>query len=258
LATILTRFPLVILWNWANLLVFDLANQRHAESVEEDAINKPWRPIPTGRISTSQTRRLLQLAIPAVLAINYFLGAWQETVILFTLTWMYNDLGGGDDGWIMRNVIIAFAFSQYNKGALRVAAQQDFVISDKAWVWLLITSGVIGTTMHYQDLKDQEGDRMRGRKTAPLVLGDAVTRWTLAIPTAVWSVGCPAYWDSGVWGYLLPVGVGGVIIWRTLFMRGFKADKRTWWMWAAWTGIIWLLPLFKDHSIFDRFLAQYC
>ena len=165
---VLGRLPSVVLWNWLNLLIFDLANQRHPESVLEDTVNKPWRPLPSGRISIAQTRRLLLFALPVVLGINDYLGAWEETVLLFTLTWMYNDLGGGDDGFAVRNLVIAAAFSQYNKGALRVAARMGFSVPPTAWWWLCITSGVIGTTMQIQDLKDQDGDRARNRHTAPL------------------------------------------------------------------------------------------
>lgn len=255
---VLGRLPLVVLWNWSNLLIFDLANQRHHESMVEDMINKPWRPLPSGRIGLNQTRRLLLVALPVVLGINYLLGAWEETVILFSLTWMYNDLGGGDDGFILRNLIIAAAFSQYNKGAFRVATQTSFDVSTTTWCWLAMTSGVIGSTMQVQDMKDQEGDRTRNRRTAPLALGDYIARWTIAIPTAVWSIACPAFWNLNVLGYLLPVGVGMIIVFRILFLSGFKADKRTWWIWTAWTAIIWMLPLFKDSSVFNRFWNQYC
>ncbi|KAB8076128.1 UbiA prenyltransferase family [Aspergillus leporis] len=242
-----------MLWNWLNLLVFDLANQRHPESVVEDAINKPWRPLPSGRINITQTRRLLLYSLPVVLSINYYLGAWEETALLFTLTWIYNDLGGGDDGWILRNSVIAAAFSQYNKGALRVATRGGFNVSGTTWAWLAITSGVIGTTMHVQDMKDQAGDRAKNRRTAPLVLGDGPARWTIAIPTAIWSIVCPAFWKLGLPGYVLPVSIGAIIVLRILLLRGFTADKRTWWIWTAWTGIIWMVPLFKDYSVFIRF-----
>ncbi|OGM50091.1 hypothetical protein ABOM_001251 [Aspergillus bombycis] len=33
LVQVLERVPAVMLWNWLNLLIFDLANQRHPESV---------------------------------------------------------------------------------------------------------------------------------------------------------------------------------------------------------------------------------
>lgn len=44
------RLPSILAFNIANLLVFDLANQRSPSSVVEDRINKPWRPIPQVRI----------------------------------------------------------------------------------------------------------------------------------------------------------------------------------------------------------------
>ena len=242
-----------MLWNWLNILVFDLANQRHPESVAEDIINKPWRPLPSGRITTCQTRRMLQIALPAVLGINYYLGAWEETALLFILTWIYNDLGGADDGFITRNTVIALGFSQYNKGALRVATQGGFHIPPETWWWLAVTSGVIVTTMHIQDMKDQEGDRTKGRRTAPLVLGDYQARWTIAVPMAAWSFACPAFWRLSPLAYVLPVGFGMMIVARVLLLRGFEADKRTWWIWTAWTAIIWMMPLFKDYTVFIRF-----
>ncbi|KAJ5737964.1 UbiA prenyltransferase family [Penicillium malachiteum] len=74
----LRRAPLVLIYNWSNSFIFALANQRLPESVEEDRLNKPRRPLPSGRMTP--------------------LGPWDETSLLFTLNWMYNDLGGGDEG----------------------------------------------------------------------------------------------------------------------------------------------------------------
>ena len=83
---IMQRLPLVILFNWSNVFIFELANQRQPESVIEDRINKPWRPLPTGRISPDGTRRLMLVAIIAVFAINVAMGVWKETALLFVLT----------------------------------------------------------------------------------------------------------------------------------------------------------------------------
>ncbi|PYI09765.1 hypothetical protein BO78DRAFT_394663 [Aspergillus sclerotiicarbonarius CBS 121057] len=253
LLPVLKRIPTVMLWNWLNLFVFNLANQRFPESVEEDKINRPWRPLPAGRISTTQTRRLLLLAIPVVLGLSVYLGAWEETALLYTLNWTYNDLGGGDDGFVLRNVLLAIAFSQYNKGSLRVATRAGFEILPRTWWWIITTSAVIGTTMHIQDIKDMEGDCAKNRRTVPIVLGDGPARWSVAVPVAMWSVVCPAFWGLGVLGCVLPVGVGAAIAYRTLMLREVAADRTTWKMWTAWTGVIWMLPLFKDYGVFVRF-----
>src|SRR5438046_251700 len=184
-ASVLLRLPWVLLFNWLNLLVFDLANQRLPESAKEDGLNKPWRPIPSGRMTSSQVRQSMLLAIPLVLIFNHFvLDVGTETALLYVLTWLYNDLKGGDEGWIFRNVIIAFAFGFYNMGSIKVAAVtgSSAEVTREGYIWIIIISGVIFTTMHVQDLKDQAGDLARGRKTAPLVLGDLPARWTLAIP----------------------------------------------------------------------------
>ena len=80
---VLQRLPLIILFNWSNVFIFDLANQRHPESIKEDVANKPWRPLPTGRLSPEQTRQVMAIAIPAVLELNFSFGVWKGTALLF-------------------------------------------------------------------------------------------------------------------------------------------------------------------------------
>ncbi|ORY18576.1 UbiA prenyltransferase family-domain-containing protein [Clohesyomyces aquaticus] len=194
---LLSRTPAVILFNCSNLLIFDLANQRLWESVIEDKLNKPWRPIPSERMTRSEVRRALQLVIPIVLAINhYVLHTGAETACIILGTWVYNDLKASDDSCITRNAIIALAFGVFNWSSLKVAiggggsSAAHITSSGYAWIWLF--SGVILTTMHVQDMKDQAGDRSRGRKTAPLVIGDWAARWSLAIPIFLWGPVCAA------------------------------------------------------------------
>ncbi|KAK6845938.1 UbiA prenyltransferase [Apiospora arundinis] len=63
---VIFRLPQVVFFNWSNLLVFDLANQRLPESVREDALNKPWRPIPRGLVTSVQARRAMLLGMPLI------------------------------------------------------------------------------------------------------------------------------------------------------------------------------------------------
>ncbi|KAL8951593.1 MAG: hypothetical protein Q9222_002448 [Ikaeria aurantiellina] len=186
-STVVKRLPLIIFFNWSNLLIFVLANQRLPESVKEDKLNKPWRPIPSGRMTQRQTRHLLILLMPVILLLNYALGVWKETALLFSLTWVYNDLRGGDDNWLVRNLVIALAFFYYNLGSLKLAMgvsniDMDQTLSNAAYAWTVAMSAIIATTMHVQDLQDQAGDIAGGRQTAPLAIGDAAARWTIAVP----------------------------------------------------------------------------
>lgn len=167
---LLRALPQVILFNWVNVLVFDLANQRLPESRLEDQLNKPWRPLPTNKISSETTRRLMLFVIPAVLAISSLLGVGTQSALVLLLTWVYNDLHGGDE--IIRDLIIAFGYGLYLASSLQIAIGPDYQITGNGYRWITMLSGIILTTMQVQDLKDQVGDRSRGRKTIPLVLGD--------------------------------------------------------------------------------------
>ena len=133
-----------------------------SEAVIEDKVNKPWRPIPSGRIPQRQTRHLMIFVMPLIVLLNCALSVWKETSLLFTLTWIYNDLKGGDDHWLIRNVVIAFAFFLYNLGSLKVAIGSSNDTHDPigaaAYGWTAIISAIILTTMQVQDLKDQDNE----------------------------------------------------------------------------------------------------
>jgi len=257
LLTILSRIPSVLLWTWLNTLVFVLANQRLPDAVTEDALNKPWRPIPAGRMNMAHTRRLLLVAAPLSYGAIYYLGGKDETLLLFCLTWMYNDLGGSDEHYAIRNGIIAVAYALYSAGAMRVACGFDeFDLNTTTYIWLAMVVSVIFTTMQVQDLKDQEGDRARGRSTAPLDFGDGTARWMVAFPVLAWSALCPAFWGLGLFAYAVTGGLGLTVSLRVLLLRNFAADVLTWKLWALWLTALYCLPLMRDYSIFLRFWAS--
>lgn len=120
--TIVKQSLKILAWNWMNTFMFVLANQGSQAALEEDAINKPWRPIPAGRITVDQTRELLIGTIPIFAGLCHWqLGAFQGTIILICLTWIYNDLGASDKHFLVRNGNIAAAYFFYGKGSLQVA-----------------------------------------------------------------------------------------------------------------------------------------
>ncbi|KAF2113571.1 hypothetical protein BDV96DRAFT_661773 [Lophiotrema nucula] len=56
---IIIRAPLVVFWVWIVLLPFNIDNQRRAEAIEEDRMNRPWRPLPSKRLSPEQAFRTM-------------------------------------------------------------------------------------------------------------------------------------------------------------------------------------------------------
>lgn len=241
---VLLRLPQVIMYNWSNYLVFQMANQRSPESALEDAENKPWRPVPSGLVTSNQLRQAMLLCIPAVFALNHFaLDMGHETALQMLLAWLYNDLKGGDEHWALRNVIIAAAFGVYNTGSLKVASGVDHTagLTPKGLQWVCTISGVILSTMHVQDLRDQTGDRVRGRCTAPITLGDTACRWTLVVPIGFWSWYCIHFWGLGLWGAGSAV-LGTYLAIRCLTLSGPQSDGRTYELWALWAATLYMFP----------------
>ena len=242
---ILSRIPLVVCFNWTNLLIFDLANQRLWESVLEDRLNKPWRSIPSGRMTRTEVRQALQLVIPIVLATNhYYLGVGSETACIIVGCWVYNDLKASDDSWLTRNAVIALGFGVFNWSSLKIAVGRGSAgITTTGLAWIGMYSLVIFTTMHVQDMKDQAGDRARGRRTAPLIFGDRAARWSLAVPILIWGPVCALHCQATLLIATFVSLFGGYVGWRCLSFHGSLQDRWTWQLWCAWTAMLSLMPL---------------
>jgi 4-hydroxybenzoate polyprenyltransferase len=244
---IILRLPYAIVWIWLQLLVLDLSNQRHVESVVEDTLNKPWRPIPSGRLTEQHARQLLLASIPVTYVLSqYTLGGTFETVALFVLNWIYNDLDASGN-WILRNVLNSVGITCIGAGARAViAGGSTRTLDHDGQVWLVVCAAVILTTIQAQDLYDQEGDSKRGRKTMPLVLGDTAARWLTAGPVMLWSVAIPLYWSAGsLLGWAVSLFPGVVVGVRLLKFRDVKSDRKTFKFWALWLIGVYAIPAIK-------------
>ena len=252
-SSIIIRVPRMLLWIWLNLLVEVLANQRLHKSILEDSINKPWRPLPTNRLTPQQARQLLLTTIPISFLYSCVVGGTRESIVLMTLTWIYNDLGGADEHFLIRNLLNACGLLCFTVGATIVATghtSQD--ISLRGYSWLAIIGAVILSTVQTQDMADMEGDAKRNRKTFPLVYGEGYARWSIAIGVPVWSVSCPAFWKLNFLGYIPSTFIGCVIGLRILLLTTTANDEATWRMWCVWMITIYLLPLLKGCNAIQQ------
>lgn len=244
----LLRIPALLIYNWSNLVVFDLANQRGADSVAEDKINKPWRPIPMGKITIEQTRRAMIVAVPLSLALNWYQGVWTEGLLIHVTTWMYNDLGGGDE-FLVRDALAATGYAMFNSGSLKIAGCREPTgppgcgLNARGLAWTAIISGIIFTTMQIQDLKDVEGDRGRGRKTVVLHVGERFSRWSIALCVLAWSCICVYFWGAEVASSTVVASLAAIIAWRVVGVRNQPADRITWQLWCLWLISLYLLPV---------------
>lgn len=173
--------------------------------------------------------------------INYTLGVWYEACPFWILTWLYNDLKGGDE--LIRDVIIAIAYGLYNIASLKIVCTRDIGPSEQGYHWAVMISGVILTTMQIQDLKDMAGDRSRGRQTSPLVLGEWWSRWSIAAFVVGWSVVCVWFWGfTGCLWYVVVCGVGGAVVVKVLLGRTVEGDAAAWRLWCVWLMALYVLP----------------
>lgn len=246
----------MLLWVWANLLLLSVNNQRSSLSLAEDAVNKPWRPLPQGRISPEQSKTLLHWLYAITPAISTLAGGGlrQNFGLVFLGVW-YNQFGGGDCNPLLRNGIVAVGYFCFASGALEVSLGFPLPMpltgspGSEAAVpllkWLGIIVVAIATTMHTQDMYDQEGDALRGRRTLPLVVGDGCARWVTVFWMGVWGIICPLSWGlsflSGA--FLLIFGLAATVGARGLMYRDVQSDKLTFWVWNVWLSCIFILPI---------------
>jgi 4-hydroxybenzoate polyprenyltransferase len=243
---VMQRLPIVWSWLWLMILQFCLQNQRHTASIEEDAINKPWRPIPSGRIS--QGRTLCLLAFTCVLSgiISYNLDVLPIYLAWTALGSAYNDFGGGDHSGMSRNVFCGALFSCTFGGALSIALGPH-PVSYPAWKWTaLVTFGIIACTIHAQDFRDETGDKARGRHTLVIEMGRKPALWTVIVAVSFWSIYIPmVFFVSGWVTVFLSLAVGGYLS-AACFqsMRGHDTglDRHMYKIWCLWIGVCCGLP----------------
>lgn len=101
-------------WVWLHLLQFCVSNQ--SLSAAEDAENKPWRPIPSSRISVSGTKALRWILLPICLAVSFINGVFCSGVLLSFAVWINNELQL-DAHWVSRNIMNAIGYLGFGSGA---------------------------------------------------------------------------------------------------------------------------------------------
>jgi hypothetical protein len=149
-------------------------------------------------------------------------------------------LRGGDEEFIERNLIIVMAISIFNTGSVKVAVGTEATpdstlfsgLTDTALVWAFIVSVVVFTTIQGQDLEDYAGDQVRCRRSAPIVLGDKLARWTRAMDRG----GADARLADllrlvpghGLDLSALQLLIGTYVALRSIIHPGFQSDKIPW------------------------------
>ncbi|WP_338767836.1 UbiA family prenyltransferase [Nocardia vulneris] len=162
--------------------IFDAGNQTERRATEEDAINKPHRPIPAGLVTRQRLRQRFWIGMAIYTTLGALLGVlpwillWQATVL-----WLYYSRPR-DYIWVKPIAMFSATFCQ-----LVTAWQLVTPIDSTGWLWIAVLTTLWTPPLRFEDLRDMEGDRNIGRVTSCLRFGE----WPLRIKFAVYMYSMP-------------------------------------------------------------------
>lgn len=156
-----TRSILVLVWVLTHLFLIDIDNQ--SLSVDEDKLNKPWRPLPSGRVTISTAKFLSKTLNAICLLVSCLLGGRElmiPTVVFCGLVYSYDHLLLNSH-YIWKNIINGLGYAVLETGATTVLIgslprKPNMILA------LVLSWAIICTTVHVQDLADIEGDQKNG------------------------------------------------------------------------------------------------
>ncbi|GJJ06906.1 hypothetical protein Clacol_001102 [Clathrus columnatus] len=220
-----------IFWTWLHLFQFTLANQ--SLGYEEDMVNKPDRPIPSGRISVEHTQLLRWLSIiPCFVLSAYYSPTTLRVSIAFAiLTFLYNEMALSAN-WFTRNVLNGFGVAAFEAGATLVAGRNTGNLDPSARLAVIIGASLFATTIHTQDFKDVFGDKKAGRRTLPMIFPIA-SRISVFVLIMAWSFGLRSLWKTGPILSAILIALGSLVGSRFLFLHSVKADQHSYYLYNA-------------------------
>lgn len=237
----LKRFSASLTWVFIVALSFSISNQRHPASVQEDKVNKPWRPLPSYRITSAQASRLLLVTTTVGLFFSISFGGLWPYILQLVASYHYNDLGGAKGHHFVRGLLNAVGMTAWLFGCVDVARGRDVQFSKSELTTGLVLVASIVSTIAIQDFRDFEGDYKCGRATLPIVLGESQARAILAVSMLVWSYGILVVFKLRLISAVS--GLGTVIAVRLFLLRNRTADKLTMELWYLWFAAVSLAIL---------------
>ncbi|OEV07747.1 hypothetical protein AN219_31815 [Streptomyces nanshensis] len=219
---------------WLFIYGSSLINQ--ITGVEEDRLNKPFRPLVTGDSSLAGAKRRLAAVHVLFPALGWLLGVL-EWALLWQLLFMLHYAWGGHRHWFAKNLLIALGVVAQLAAAWQMAAP----VTAAVWPWIVTMCAMTFLIIGVQDLRDVEGDRALGRRTMPIVLGDLPCRVYFAasfvglLPVTHLVMVAPAgfhWWTVAIDAAL--AGLNLLLAARVLLLRTPAQDHRTqrvveWW-----------------------------
>ncbi|PBK63902.1 hypothetical protein ARMSODRAFT_941729 [Armillaria solidipes] len=235
----LSSFLWTIIWLWFQLLQANVSNQTY--SGLEDKMNKPWRPLPSGRVTPGQARIFRWCLTVFCLGLSSLRGR----VVLFssaglTLVEILHDDIGLSGNLILKNLCNVGGYTTFELGASACFSSAGTL--DRTSVTALLCSGVIiFTTISAQDFADVEGDRLSGRRTFPIVAPEG-SRYYILMTILFWSVSLINVWNLGPASGSLFFTLGAYVGFRFFRFRDKQSDSSNYIWYNIWLVAAHTLP----------------
>ncbi|KAA1472502.1 hypothetical protein DENSPDRAFT_850967 [Dentipellis sp. KUC8613] len=235
----------VVFWIWLHTLALDLSNQ--TLDLVEDAHNKPYRPIPAGRISY-RAACVLRWVLPLVCwawSASYSLPLLYASIANCLIVVLYDEMGGAAGHWLYRNILNSIGHASIEVGACLLAGNDVNVLHPTALRAILCSACIILLTIHAQDFKDAPGDALVGRRTLPIV-HPKTARPTLLVLMVASSIALSVYWRLVAAAALAFVAFGSAIGWLFFSETTKEADKRHLSLYMIWLSVAHTLPAYSN------------
>ncbi|KAJ4469733.1 UbiA prenyltransferase family [Lentinula edodes] len=229
-----SRFLLVVFWIWMHLLYFTVTNQTFGTSPEEDAVNKPNRPIPAKRISVDSAIILGWVLAPVDLALSLYAGAVPSGVAICVLTSIYCS-GGGHSHWLSKNGCCAGFYALFEYGATQIADSSEKLNQNQLGA-IIGSALIIFTTIHAQDFRDDEGDALLGRRTFTLSF-PVFSRISMPFLLTAWSITLYLFSEANQFVLLALMALGAVTGVRFLTLKSAKDDRLSYLYYNIWLSM---------------------
>lgn len=109
-----------VLWIWLHVLQFNVSNQ--VRDPEEDTRNKPWRPLPSGRITLANALILKYAMTVACLLVScsYSTCVFMSSALFSLIIPIYHEMHG-DQHWLSKNLMNSVGYACFATGSILVA-----------------------------------------------------------------------------------------------------------------------------------------
>ncbi|MET7000649.1 UbiA family prenyltransferase [Chitinophaga defluvii] len=234
-------FPLRLLFSlgYAALYIYTFCLANQVNSVDEDQINKPERPLPSGLVTRRETVQRIIVYNVLFLAAAYLLHIFWISVGWQLVTAALN-YWGWSNHWISKNhVCMSVGTFLLFSGQWTIATPQ-VAMSMSSYLYFGLLSLWAGFSLAIQDFRDEEGDRKMGRKTLTISMGNIRGRLVMVFQYLIFS---PLIFTAAILTQtsiselrraplvmlilLVQLAIHWLIAYRIWFFRNPKADDFT-------------------------------